>query len=168
MSLARLKPRLRRLEELWASETDPMLQYCFAKLYCLECCGWLEQWLDVFYTRIGDHYIVTAKIQEKYKRKVDDTYGFAFDRNIEPLIVASAGYVGVCKVQRGIDVATFEMMKASLGNLKKWRNDLAHPDAEGVQLQAPAPSLCFQNLRNAARGLMVYRRSVRRVLTGLK
>jgi len=164
MKFARLRRRLALLEARWLAETDPVIQYGLAKLYCLECCGWLELWLDDFYGKSSSKYIVTSKLSEKFKAKVDGTYGFAFEKNVEPLIVSLGGLAGACKLQRRMNPSTFEQMKASLGNLKTWRDKLAHTDAEGVQMSAPAPSATWAEFRRAALGLMAYKRIFRQVM----
>lgn len=161
MRLASLRSSLDTVEARWANETDAVMGTCLAKLYCLECCGWIEQWVDEMVITYGYRKIGCSNHRKVLLDSVKRIHGFSFDEHIRPLLIDLAGLRTVCILEDKMDQTVLLQLKASLSNLKSYRDRLAHTTTVGVQVQLPAPSTCRAELSTVVRGLLHMRRTLR-------
>jgi len=115
-----------------------------SKLAILELCGWLEQRLDELAN--GSAAVCMVENEQRFIDALERTYGFDYHDHFRKIIVHVIGERGVIAAETALETShpgELELLKSSLGDLKKIRGILAHTTIVSnlprqVTLQAPS------------------------------
>ena len=125
----------------------------YSKLAILEVCGWIEESIDDVVSGYANKYLREIKNLDFVKEVVSLTYSFEYERNFRHLLIQVIGIINVEKLENNLDPVKFELMKSSLGTLKKYRDIHAHTYTKGVTKTMYAPSSAISHFKYVYQGL---------------
>lgn len=152
---SRIEKNLKDLDSRYQNDDDTDA-YFTSKLAILELCGWIEEAMDECITSAYAGRLKHKANRKFIEAKVRRNFGFDYDRNFKPMIVALVGILGFEKISNGINADVFKRLKDDLDELKKARNSLAHTYTTDATERCDAPSVTIGRLANVKAGLDAY------------
>lgn len=132
----------------------------FAKLYLIEICGWIEEYMD-YIIDILKKKTAGRKSSLEYIEKIkSNNFSFDYDHFLK-MLISCIGVYGVEKLENKVDGKVLNSFKSSLSVLKKSRDDHAHSFINGTTKRIHAPSFIYPHFLNILSGLESFLLNVR-------
>ncbi len=113
----------------------------FSKLALLECCGWIEESMDIIVYRSVKGKLKNERFKEMVASCIQSTSGFQYKNHFRKMLIRTIGMVQVEKIEDYLDgTRQLDILKSELKTLKKYRDDAAHTWISGTTKSYPAPS----------------------------
>ena len=125
----------------------------YSKLAILEVCGWIEESIDNMVNGCANKKLTETKNVKFIEEIVSNTYSFEYDRHFRNLLIQVFGIINVEKMESSLDAVKFDLMKSSLGTLKKYRDTHAHAYTKGVTTTIHAPSSTIRHFKMSTKDL---------------
>ncbi len=112
-------------DEVEKKDVDNFQLSIYCKIASLELCGWLEETYDELIRsalrskNIGEKNL--SDFNEKFIKKVN---GLSYKEHLRVLIINAFGFIKIIQIES--KVLNIDVLKASLDELHKYRNHLAH------------------------------------------
>jgi len=148
-----IENNLTQINALYQKRTRSREAQYYSKLAILEICGWIEESIDDVVSGYANKYLREIKNLDFVKEVVSLTYSFEYERNFRHLLIQVIGIINVEKLENNLDPVKFELMKSSLGTLKKYRDIHAHTYTKGVTKTMYAPSSAISHFKYVYQGL---------------
>lgn len=137
-----IKSTLIELDKLYHNASSQKKTIYFSKLAVIELCGWIEETLDDIIIKHGNRNLKAINNKVYCRDKiVSPNYGFQYNKNIRPMLINLLGLIQLEKFETELEKrAQITLLKNSLGNLKRARNEAAHTHLKGITRRYNAPS----------------------------
>jgi len=148
-----IERNLTQINALYQKHMGDKKALYYSKLAILEVCGWIEESIDDVVLECASKRLTETKNLEFVKEAVNHTYSFEYERNFRNLLIQVFGIINVEKMESSLDQVKFELMKSSLGTLRKYRDIHAHTYTKGVTKTMYAPSSTVNHFQYVYQGL---------------
>ena len=125
----------------------------FSKLAILELCGWIEESMDSIVEAFTKRLNQPANITFVKEQVIEPTYGFEYHKHFRAMLIQVIGVINVERLEANLNQTKFDLMKSTLGSLKKSRNDLAHTHVKDITVRIDAPSTTKNRFEKVYDGL---------------
>jgi len=133
---------LQTLNQLFLSSKSIKKSSFYSKLAILELCGWIEETMDKIVRSCRARSLKNDQNREYIESSViKRTHGFNYAENFRWMLIQVVGLSGVEIVERSVDEATLQVLRSTLGSLKKSRDEYAHTHLRGITRRLDAPSV---------------------------
>lgn len=136
----------------------------YSKLAILEVCGWIEESIDDVVLGCVNKQLTETKNLEFVEEVINQTYSFEYERHFRHLLIQILGIINVEKLENNLEPIKFELMKSSLGTLRKYRNIHAHTYTKGVTKTMYAPSSTMNHFKYVYQGLKDVESCIRKMI----
>ena len=137
-----ISENLNAIERKYNKSQNAQWALFYSKLALLELCGWIEISMDDIIRQHAKRCLKIPKNLNYIEEKViSPTYGFDYNKNFRRMLISLIGMNGIEKLEKKVDPACFNPMKATLGNLKVNRDKEAHGYIKGTTMRIDAPSI---------------------------
>lgn len=149
-----IERNLKVLTKSFNSAPSALLTVLYAKLVIVEVGGWVELSMDDLAKRAAKNLKEPANTKER-DLIIKKNYGFDYDINFRGMLIKMIGLVGVEALEKRLDLAAHQKMKAALSNLKTVRNQVSHTYVKNIALGTiSAPSLTHSYFLDVYNGLL--------------
>jgi len=131
------------LEKMYNGSNKQKQLIYYSKLALMELCGWVENSMDDIVEKYCNRKL-RKKSNKEYVRKyiIKPNNGFHYKENFRPMLIKILGIVAVEQFEKKLNNGgKLFLLKATLGNLKKQRNDAAHTFIKGTTTTFYTPSV---------------------------
>jgi hypothetical protein len=150
-----LKTNLDTLEKLYNKSTSAATGLLYSKSAILELCGWIEDSMDTIVRTCAHRTIKDINARKEIEKVViDKTWGFDYEKYFRKMLIQVIGWRVVLELERKVDPAKFQNLKATLSTLNIYRNTEAHTHIRGITKRLDAPSVTKANFILVYDGLM--------------
>ena len=163
----KIKKELSRLDYLYKKSQQSKITIenrdsaFFAKLYLIEICGWIEEYMD-YVIDVLKKKVSKERCNLDYIEKVkSNNFSFDYDHFLR-MLIACIGIYGVERLESKIKDKTLNSFKSSLSVLKKSRDDHAHSFISGTTKKIHAPSFITPHFLNILSGLELFMVEIRK------
>ena len=140
-----IRENLKSLDKLFVSSRSAKKTLFYSKLAILELCGWIEETMDRVVRSCATRNLKDQPNRKFIEEKViKKTQGFGYSESFRRMLIQVVGLRGVEIVERSMDDSALEVLRSTLGSLKKTRNEQAHTHLQGVTRRLDAPSVTIQ------------------------
>lgn len=164
ISKTQILGELIRLENLYKKAgmaRENVMQQLYSKLATIECCGWIEQSMDYMACRAKKN-VKTKKIIENYDDFIKSNYNFNYEA-FSKIIMFSYGIKKFEKIETSVDPSKLDILKGTLGTLKKIRDGHAHTTVHGTITTFNAPSVTKQHFLKVFDGLKEFENQIKKI-----
>lgn len=157
---------LRQLESRYnrkpRSQLDPLY---YSKLALIELCGWVEVTMDEIVRDCArKHLTGSQNLLYVENTIIRGTHSFGYAQDFRTMLMRVIGLVKVEQLEGMLDPTKFQLMKSSLGILRKQRNREAHNYISGITPTVDAPSvIANRHFPRVYEGLKDIERCIRRL-----
>lgn len=149
-----IERNLNVLTKSFNSAPTALLTVLYAKLVIVEVGGWVELSMDDLAKRAAKNLKEPSNTKAR-DQIIKSNHGFDYDNNFRGMLIKMIGLVGIEALEKRLDVAIHQKMKAALSNLKTVRNQVSHTYVKNI---APgtisAPSLTHSYFLDVYHGLL--------------
>ena len=160
---AQIEKNLAQIKVLYQNNLGNKEAHYYSKLAILEVCGWIEESIDNIVNGCANKKLTETKNVKFIEDIVNHSYSFEYERHFRNLLVQVFGIINVEKIESSLDGVKFDLMKSSLGTLKKYRDTHAHTYTKGVTTTIYAPSSTESHFKNVYIGLKDVESCIRKI-----
>lgn len=137
------------------------LMKTYAKMSVIAAGGWVEDGLrDLMDVSISK--LKSTTNQTKIQRMVRDIHGFSYSRHFSRGVIMTFGAQGLEFIELCVGDSDISRLASSLGNIKTWRDDVAHSHAAVITCDPSRVTrevgLIFPILKKIERSARLYRK----------
>lgn len=158
-----IEQTLKNLERLYNNSRGTITAEYYSKMALLECCGWIEQSMDDIVARCVKRNIREASIVKRLTEEIERNYSFTYAKHFRKTLTYVIGEIVFLKVEKGLNRVDLDRLAATLGTLKKERDDAAHTHMRGTLKTIDTPSIFLQKLNVIYPILVSFDRELRRL-----
>jgi hypothetical protein len=163
ISKTAIQENLKSLDRLFNSSTSGKKALFYSKLAILELCGWIEETMDKIIFSCA-----ARNLKDQNNRQfIDDqvikrTYGFNYNDSFRRMLILAMGLRGVEMVERSMDQGALQVLRSTLGLLKKSRDEEVHTHLQGRTRRLDAPSVTIQKFERVYEALTTLERAMKK------
>lgn len=154
---------LTQLNSLYQKHMGDKRALYYSKLAILEMCGWIEESIDDIVFGCANKHLTKKGNLDFVNAVINQTYSFGYERHFRSMIIQVIGIINLEKLEKNLDQTKFDLMKSSLGTLKKFRDLHAHTYIRGSTQTVYAPSRMIGHFKNVYQGLKDFESCIRRI-----